>query len=142
MRNLRIIAVTGLVIFGLFVAATNGIAAYSRSNQEASSIDSVSRWEKRVQSTLEYIPSDVSVIGYVADWDIPGLKYNLIDQDNEYTLTQYALAPRRLQPGLDHEWLIGNFTSPGFQDWLDENLSSYELTEIGFGIYVIHNTSS
>jgi hypothetical protein len=42
---------------------------------------------------------------------------------------------------LDHEWIIGNFTDTKFRDWLDQNLSSYQLTEIGFGIYVIHRTS-
>jgi hypothetical protein len=70
------------------------------------------------------------------------VEYDLVDQETEYTLTQYALTPRMVQPGLAHEWIIGNFTSPDFRDWLDKNLASYEIIEIGFGIYLIHNTSS
>lgn len=142
MRILRIIALTCLVAIGLFVALQNGLTARTRSMQAQSSRDPVSMWEKRVESVLDHIPGDIQVIGYVADWDIPGLEYNLIDQDTEYTLTQYALAPRILVPGLDHEWIIGNFTGPGFRAWLDEQLPSYEVREIGFGMYVIHKTSS
>jgi hypothetical protein len=141
MRKLRAIAIISLVTFSIFVAVTNGLAARAKWNQNSQSTDSVSKWEKRVKPVLDHVPSNITSFGYVADWDVPGSEYNIIDQDNEYTLTQYALAPRIVQPGLDHEWIIGNFTDTGFRDWLDKNLSSYEIIEIGFGIYVIHRTS-
>lgn len=141
MRNLRAIAMITLVIFSVFVSINNGIAARARWNQDPLLNDSVSKWEKRVRSVLDYVPTDVRVLGYAADWDIPNVEYDIIDQDTEYTLTQYALAPRIVQPGLDHEWIIGNFTSLDFRDWLDKNLPDYEIIEIGFGIYVIHRTS-
>jgi hypothetical protein len=141
MRKLRAIAIISLVTFSIFVAVTNGLAARAKWNQYSQSTDSVSKWEKRVKPILDHVPSNITLFGYVADWDIPGSEYNIVDQDNEYTLTQYALAPRIVQPGLDHEWIIGNFTNRDFRDWLDKNLSSYEIIEIGFGIYVIHRTS-
>ena len=134
MQNLRIIAMIGLITFSLFVTINNGIAA--RGNP--SSGDSVSKWEKRVKPVLDRVPGNKKVLGYVADWDIPNAEYEIIDQETEYTLTQYALAPRAVQPGLDHEWIIGNFTKPGFEDWLNQNLPSYEISELGFGIYLIH----
>ena len=142
MRNLRIAAMIGLVTFSLFVAITNGLAARTKWAENSQSVDSVSRWEKRVRAVLNHVPGNVMEFGYVADWDIPDSGYDLIDQDNEYMLTQYALAPHIVQPGLDHEWIIGNLTNPGFRDWLDKNLSSYKITEMGFGIYVIHRTPS
>lgn len=142
MQNVRIIAIIGLVALGLVVAINNAVNAHLRSKQEGSSVDTVSKWETRIHRVLAHIPDNIQDIGYVADWDIPGLEYNLVDQETEYTLTQYALAPRTVQPGLDHEWIIGNFTSPNFRDWLNKNLASYEIMEIGFGIYLIHNTSS
>ncbi len=141
MRNLRAIVMISLILYSVFVAATNGLAARARWNRDSQTSDSVSKWEKRVKPVLNHIPSNVTELGYVADWDIPGSGYDIIDQDNEYTLTQYALAPRIVQPGLDHEWMIGNFTDKGFRSWLDKNLSSYKIIEIGFGIYVIHRTS-
>lgn len=141
MRNLRILAILGLMSFGLKTAIVNGARAHAKWVQQAQTIDPVSKWEKRVRVVLDHVPSEVTSFGYVADWDIPNSGYDLIDQDNEYTLTQYALAPRIVQPGLDHEWIIGNFTQPGFQDWLDQNLGSYKIKEMGFGIYLIHRTS-
>src|ERR1044072_1818499 len=130
-----------LVLYSIFVAATNGLAAYSSWNRYSLVGDSVSKWEKRVRPVLDHIPNDITELGYVADWDIPDSGYDIIDQDNEYTLTQYALAPRIVQPGLDHEWMIGNFTDKSFLNWLDQNLASYKIIELGFGIYVIHRTS-
>ena len=141
MRNLRAIAMICLMLYSVFVAATNGLAARARWNRDSQTGDSVSKWEKRVRPVLDHIPSSVTELGYVADWDIPDSGYDIIDQDNEYTLTQYALAPHIVQPGLDHEWIIGNFTDKSFRTWLDKNLSSYKITEIGFGIYVIHRSS-
>jgi hypothetical protein len=136
MQNLRIIAMIGLITFSLFVTINNGLAA--RGNPYPSSGDSVSKWEKRFKPVLDRVPGNTKVLGYVADWDIPNAEYEIIDQETEYTLTQYALAPRAVQPGLDHEWIIGNFTKPGFEDWLNQNLPSYEISELGFGIYLIH----
>jgi hypothetical protein len=141
MRHLRVIAIIGLMLYSIVVAATNGLAAHARWTRDSQTSDSVSKWEKRVKPVLDHIPSTVTELGYVADWDIPDSGYDIIDQDNEYTLTQYALAPRIVQPGLDHEWIIGNFTNTGFRNWLDKNISSYKLIQIGFGIYVIHRTS-
>ena len=141
MQNLRVAATLILVTFSIFVAITNGLGVRTKQNMDPEAIDPVSRWEERVKPVLNHLPSDVTLIGYAADWDLPDVKFNVIDQENEYTFTQYALAPRMVQPGLDHEWIIGNFTNKDFRAWLDQNLSSYEIIEIGFGIYLIHRTS-
>lgn len=141
MQNLRVTATLILVTFSLFVAVSNGLGVRAKQTVDSEAIDSVSKWEERVTPVLKHLPSDVTVIGYAADWDLPDVKFNVIDQENEYTFTQYALAPRMVQPGLDHEWIIGNFTNKDFRTWLDQNLSSYEIIEMGFGIYLIHRTS-
>jgi hypothetical protein len=141
MRNLRVATIFILVTFSLFVALRNGVHVRAKWIAETTSIDTVSKWEERIQPVLKHLPDDVNVIGYIADWDLPDMEYNLIDQENEYTFTQYALAPRAVQPGLEHEWIIGNFTNKDFRAWLDRNISSYEIIELGFGIYLIHRTS-
>lgn len=141
MQNLRILAIIGLTAVSLFAAISNGISARQKWGQAQSRQDPVSKWETRLQPVLERLPDHIDVLGYVADWDLPDAEYNPVDQETEYTLTQYALAPRALQPGLEQEWIIGNFTKSGFQDWLDEQLPSYEITEMGFGLYLIHRTS-
>lgn len=141
MQKFRAAAILLLVTFSLFVAIKNGIGARNKQLVDAGSMDPVSKWEERVRPVLNHIPDDVTVLGYTADWDVPDVPYNVVDQENEYTFTQYALAPRTVQPGLDHEWIIGNFTNKDFRTWLDQNLQSYEIVEIGFGIYLIHRTS-
>ena len=141
MRNLRAAAILLLVTISVFVALMNGINARNKQIADSESIDSVSKWEERIKPVLSHLPGDVTALGYAADWDIPNVQYDVIDQENEYTFTQYALAPRTLQPGLEHEWIIGNFTNKDFRTWLDQHLSSYEIVEIGFGIYLIHRTS-
>ena len=141
MRNLRAAAILFLVIISVFVALTNGMNARNKQIAGSESIDSVSKWEERIKPVLNHLPGDVTALGYAADWDIPNAQYNIIDQENEYTFTQYALAPRTVQPGLEHEWIIGNFTNKDFRTWLDQHLTSYDIVEIGFGIYLIHRTS-
>jgi hypothetical protein len=141
MRNLRVAAIFILVTFSIFVALQTGVQIRAKWMAEGTSIDTVSKWEERIKPVWKHLPDDVNVIGYIADWDLPDTEYNVIDQENEYTFTQYALAPRAVQPGLEHKWIIGNFTNKDFRVWLDQNLSSYEIIELGFGIYLIHRTS-
>ena len=141
MQKLRLIAILALISFSLLVTIHNGLLARARFDHSSSTEDAVSKWEKRVKPVLKHIPPGVTVLGYVADWDIPNTQYNVIDQDNEYTLTQYALAPRAVQPGFDHEWIIGNFTNKEFQSWLNQKLGNYQMIDIGFGIYLIHRAS-
>ena len=130
-----------LVGLSLLVAYRNTSSAMTVWNPEQPDNNPVDRWEKRIQPVRNHLPEDITLVGYVADWDIPDLEYNPIDQDAEYVLTQYALAPIMVQPGLEQEWIIGNFIHPGFESWLDQSLPSYEIKSLGFGIFLIHRTS-
>ncbi len=53
------------------------------------------------------------VIGYLADWDIPNAKYGSSDQEVEFLLAQYTVAPVVLERGADHELILGNFSDNG-----------------------------
>lgn len=139
--RVRQAAVLGLVLFSLFVAYKNTSFARASWDPDQPNNNPVDKWEKRVRPIRELLPKDVNLVGYVADWDIPDSGYNLIDQDAEYVLTQYALAPIMVQPGLEQEWIIGNFIHPGYEVWLDRSLPSYEIRSLGFGMYLIHRTS-
>ena len=141
LKRLRQAAVVGLVGLSLFVAYRNTSSAMAAWNPEQPDNNPVDRWEKRIQPVRNHLPEDITLVGYVADWDIPNSEYNPIDQDAEYVLTQYAMAPIMVKPGLEQEWIIGNFLHPGFEAWLDHSLPSYEIKSLGFGIYLIHRTS-
>lgn len=91
-------------------------------------------WEKRIA----HLPRSFIVgeeVGYLADWDIYPL-FMPIDQDQEYVLTQYALAPSILRRGGNYPWVIGNFTLAGRDDWFSENLQDFSVEKVGFGIYL------
>ena len=141
LKRLRQAAVVGLVGLSLFVAYRNTSSVMAAWNPEQPDNNPVDRWEKRIQPVRNHLPEDITLVGYVADWDIPNSEYNPIDQDAEYVLTQYAMAPIMVKPGLEQEWIIGNFLHPGFEAWLDQSLPSYEIKSLGFGIYLIHRTS-
>ncbi len=140
-RFLRGAALSCLILFSLYAAVQNGLFVQQLSAKDSGKLDPVSNWEVRLKPVLSHLPPDVTVLGYVADWDLPEVQYNLVDQDQEYVLTQYSLAPRMVQPGIDHEWIIGNFVDPGYRAWLDSKIGKYKLFEFGKGIFLIHRLS-
>jgi len=125
----------------LYTAYNNFASASAGWDPDQPFDNAVDEWEKRMRPVRDYIPDDVAQLGYVADWDLPNSVTDPVDQDTEFVLTQYALAPRIVQPGLEHEWIIGNFLDPNFKAWLDRSSPSYEIRSFGYGIYVIHRTS-
>jgi len=98
-------------------------------------------WEQRMKPVKRALPADVWQVGYISDLD---LVTDLIEQQfftelDEFPLTMYSMAPRLVSRGLNFEWIIGNFTNPDFEKFLDENLpNGYELQNLGFGIYLVH----
>ena len=140
-KLLRQLSIVGLVLYGLVVSYQNAASAKALWNPEKPFNNPVDKWQKRMDRLKNAIPGGTTTLGYVADWDLPGVQYDAVDQDAEYMITQYSLAPIRVILGVDQEWIIGNFTDQGYKDWLDAQLPSYEIKDLGFGIYVIHRTT-
>ena len=94
--------------------------------------DGVAKWEERMQPVREYLPPSVREAGYLSDPDQTA-------QVQEFSLTRYALAPVVVRPGTEYEWIVGNFTQPGFEAVLNTQIpSGYTLEKFGAGIYLIH----
>jgi len=91
-----------------------------------------------MQSVKQKLPMKSGFVGYLADWDIPGTNFSLSDQKAELYLTRYGLAPLLVvrQP---KEWIVGNFSDPNFERWLEEQIGDYELEYLGSNIYLIHD---
>ncbi len=88
-----------------------------------------------------HLPDNVGgEIGYVADWDIDP-NANSIDQDEEYVLTQYTLAPIIVKRGDSYEWIIGNLTAPNADAWLNQKFAGDKTHFYGWGIYLIHKAN-
>ncbi len=135
-RLVQAFAVIAVAGFSIFSAAQYWKSTRDSWNPELLVNDPVSSWERKI-ARVKLPPEVGNEIGYVADWDInPG--YAPIDQDEEYVLTQYALAPRIVSRGENYQWLIGNFTLPGANDWLDQHFKGAKIHYYGWGIYLIH----
>lgn len=103
--------------------------------------DKVSPWEERTNRIRAALPPDVFATGYLEKADIPGVvaRYD----DLEFFIVQYGMAPVVVSPGFGPEWTIGNFGNAApvaaIRTWLDGELGSFDLQDLGFGIYLIHD---
>ena len=96
--------------------------------------DGAEKWESRMQPVRAELPGEVHEVGYISDPD-----FNALVQ--EYSLTRYALAPVAVRQGAGYEWIVGNFTEPGFESSMEELISTpYKIQGFGSGIYLIHRT--
>lgn len=138
---LRLLAALALALFSLWVLLGGVTSLRADWDPRAPFNNPVDKWAERLKPIPALLPAGVETLGYLADWDIPGQTFDPVDQDAEYMLTQYSLAPLRVVPGADHEWIIGNFTAPGFESFLDRTLPAYEIRSLKLGIYLIHRTS-
>lgn len=136
--NLRRFLPSLLAAFSVAWAAI-GLVATVPAPQTTES-DAVGSWDEHMGAVSRALPPGTSVVGYLDGHDlnasIPG------DEQEEFYLTQYALAPAVVLPGVDHEWIVGNFgnalTRDEIASALDQRLRSYSLDDLGFGIYLIH----
>lgn len=102
--------------------------------------DPVSVWEKRLADIKADLPEQGEV-GYLSEWDIAGFNSDIIDQTEEYSMTQYSLAPLIVVKGANEEWIIGNFgdTPPGFK--IDDYFHVQIIHNYGWGIYLLKRTA-
>lgn len=108
---LVVVSVFLLVSFS-FYFALQSLQATTESGAELEGEEMVSGWDKR-QRRVNLLLPDHGIIGYIADWDIPNYKYSQSDQDVEYLLMQYTVAPLVLDRGTRHSIILGNFNDPG-----------------------------
>ena len=96
--------------------------------------DGAAKWEQRMQPIRAALPPTIQEVGYISDPEQTALV-------QEYSLTRYALAPVVVHQGINYEWVVGNFTQPGFEDMLQAQIpSGYTIQAFGAGIYLIHRT--
>lgn len=104
-------------------------------NQKGLNQDAATEWEKRLSALREDLP-ERGVIGYVSEQDYPGVSFNIVDQDEEFALTQYALAPLILDRGNPHhELVIGNFSTE-YEYQFEKELGLRLLMGYGMGIFL------
>jgi hypothetical protein len=129
------------VFLGLIVAASlYGSLQNLISTRELGSIteDPVAEWEIRFRPLRAQLPFVRGVVGYISDSDVPGAPFNPANDEGEYILTQYALAPIIIVRGTDLEWNVANLGSEAFALWSAEDRSEFDVLPFRGGLYLLH----
>jgi hypothetical protein len=128
-----------LVAASLYASVQNMI-----STRELGSVndDPVADWEKRFAPLIEQIPFQRGVVGYISDSEIPGSTYDAANDEGEYVLTQYVLAPVVIQRGTAQEWNIANLDKTAYELWSKANGTRFQVTAFKGGLYLLHRVGN
>ena len=129
-------AMVGAVILWSMVQSINHLISTKALGSLAQ--DPVTIWESKFNKLKKALPVEVKTVGYLADWDIPGIEYSNGDQHGEYVLVQYVLSPVIAVRGTEQEWIIGNLTPQAHEKWLRGTRGEYEVTFFKHNLYLIH----
>ena len=124
-----------MVAASLFAAVRNLI---STGDLGSTSDDPVADWETRFAPLKEQLPFRRGVVGYISDSNVPGAIYDSANDQGEYVLTQYVLAPIIIVTGTNQEWNIANLDRAAFDLWEKSNHVKFEVTAFKGGLYLLH----
>jgi hypothetical protein len=127
----------------LFVVLAGSVAASARNlaaTKQLGSIadDPVADWEQRFVAVKARLPFTRGFVGYISDSDVPGAAFDPANDEGEYVLTQYAMAPDILVRGTAEEWNIANLSREAFQEWAPQHRGSFDITPLQSGLYLLH----
>ncbi|HTP00780.1 MAG TPA: hypothetical protein VMJ64_05345 [Anaerolineales bacterium] len=128
-----------IIAASLYASVQNLLATRSLGSV---SDDPVADWEKRFAQIKAKIPFERGVIGYISDANVPGASYDAANDEGEYVLTQYVLAPLIIKRGTSQEWNIANLDKAAFAVWSKTNGSRFEVTPFKGGLYLLHRAGS
>jgi hypothetical protein len=105
---------------------------------EYNASESVAEWERRFERLKKVLPITRGVVGYVSDSGVTGINYDNANDQIEYTLTQYTMAPIIINKGVNFEWNIGVLSKPAYEDWVRSHGAGFEIIFLKYNIYLIH----
>lgn len=100
--------------------------------------DPVADWEKRFTPIKERLPFRRGLVGYISNSSIPGASYNAANDEGEYVLTQYVMAPIIIVKGTNQEWDIANLDRQAFDTWSKSNAGKFNVVALKDGLYLLH----
>lgn len=134
----RRVSVLLLIALSLSLSVYNIFGLIKSWDSQSVVKDYVSGWESRLQSAKQRIPRGTEYVGYIADEDLREVWSPTNGELVEFDLTKYALIPIIVRHGVEYSWVIGNFSSKHFASWLRSSIGTYEIEDLGSGIYLIH----
>lgn len=108
-----------------------------RWDPEYISNNSVYDWDSRLSDLRADLPSDITVVGYVSEWDVLA-EYSYPNNEVEYVLTQYTLAPVIVARDAEREWLIVNLNPKDFEAWRATQPADIQVTHYSLKLFLVH----
>jgi hypothetical protein len=130
------LAIVLFILVSVYSSVTYLIANIQAWNPRLITNDGVYDWDTRLSVLRADLPADVKVIGYISDWDISS-KYNYPNNETEYVLTQYTMAPVVVARGDEHEWVIVNLAPKDFETWRATQPSDIIVTKYPLGLFLV-----
>ena len=128
--------VVGLIVLASLVASIQNLVATRTLGSTTD--DPVADWERRFEPLKARLPFQRGFVGYISDSAIPGIAFDAANDEGEYILTQYAMAPVIIVKGTNQEWNIGNLGTSGFEAWSAANSGTFEVTPLRGKLYLFH----
>jgi hypothetical protein len=134
---------TKILLISLMVASLAQAVQYWRSTTRIQTSGQVMmKWEKRLAPVKDALPFRQGIIGYVGEWDVPGSDYAYRDQEAEYLLAQYTLAPLILKKGAVAEWNVALLGAKSLSTWQAAFGESFQIMPLGRQVYLLHQVKS
>jgi len=134
--GIKKILVILLLLFSLFNIKQLWSASLDIGDRGTETLD---RWEADMILLGESLPVNRGVVGYISEEDVAGLEYGYWDNETEFLLTQYALAPLISKKGLSAEWNVVVLKNEDLLKWLAANPGTYEIIKIKSKFHILHN---
>ncbi len=125
-----------LILLGSLYASIQNLISTQALGSTTS--DPVADWEKRFAPLKKQLPFVRGAVGYISDSSIPGISFNAPNDEGEYVLTQYVMAPIIIIKGTGQEWNIANLSPQAYSAWSQTNHGQFEVTPFKGGIYLLH----
>jgi len=135
---LKQVMLVGIVVASIYFGFQNLRTAIAIGNLNS---DPVTKWEVRFNAVKKLLPFKRGVVGYLTNSDVPGAIYDANNEQGEYTLTQYTMAPIILVRGDNEEWTIANLNSKAFQIWSQSNHGEFYVVPLNDNLYLLHRVA-
>ena len=136
--RLRSLSRIAFALFLLLEAASSWKNLQYIKGLEYDASEPVAEWERRMAPLKAALPISRGYIGYVSDTSVACFDCTNLDDQIEFALTQYALAPIVVNKGTDYEWIVGNFGKGTFGTWSQSHAGGFNVVRFPYGIYLIH----
>lgn len=131
------LAIAILILISAYSSLSFLVVSIQAWNPRLITHDGVYDWDAHLARLRSDLPEEVHRVGYISNADVLP-KYDPADDETEYVLTQYALAPVVVTRGSQAQWIIVNLKPKDYQAWVASQPSNVRVKEYGPGLYLVH----